>query len=351
MGTPEHSPKGRAPLLNTAAKRMPSRLDTALGDYLKQIKKYALLTAEEERELALRIRAKSTAEAQFLAGRITLQEYERVQRDAAAARDRMIQANLRLVVAVAKNFRNRGLPMEDLVNEGNLGLVHAVDRYDPDVGSRFSTYAGYWIDQAIRRAVQNAGQMIHIPSYLMEQIGEMRLAQQELEERLDRPPTTAEICEQMAIRRARKELLARLHREPTSEEIAEHRQSPRFRRYTQRKAKAIAQAIQACRSRVQGSASPHGDVLLSDALEDTRTPAPFDAVFNQSDAEFVRRLLDRINEREALVLKLRYGLQEGRGKRMTLKEIGREVGLTRERVRQIEREAKQKLEQYMKEML
>lgn len=298
---------------------MAAKLDSALGDYLKQIKKYQLLTADEERDLAMRIRARAQAEEQVAVGEIDVPEYERVQRAAAEARNRMIQANLRLVISVAKNFRNRGLPMEDLVNEGNVGLMNAVDRYDPDVGSRFSTYAGYWIDQAIRRAVQNAQQMIHIPSYLMEQIGHMRLAMRELEEHLGRPPTMNELAEHMDI--------------------------------TQRKAAAISMAIKACTSRMQGSATVDGENTLSESLEDKRTPPPHDAIFNQSDSEFVSRMLQRITDREALVLQLRYGLKDKKGKRMTLKEIGEKVGLTRERVRQIEREAKRKLEEYVKEYL
>ncbi|MFQ5806886.1 MAG: sigma-70 family RNA polymerase sigma factor [Phycisphaerae bacterium] len=160
---------------------MASKLDSALGDYLRAIKQYALLTPEEECELGRKIRDAAEAEERLARDEIGLREHEQIQREAAEARDRMVHANLRLVISVAKNFRNRGLPMEDLVEEGNVGLMNAVDRFDPAVGSRFSTYASYWIDQAIRRAVQNASQMIHIPSYLMEQIGHLRLAMRELE--------------------------------------------------------------------------------------------------------------------------------------------------------------------------
>jgi RNA polymerase primary sigma factor len=295
---------------------MASRLDSALGDYLKAIKQYALLTPEEECELGGKIQAAGQAEQRLAAGEIGLREHEQIQRSAAEARDRMVHSNLRLVISVAKNFRNRGLPMEDLVEEGNVGLMNAVDRFDPTVGSRFSTYASYWIDQAIRRAVQNATQMIHIPSYLMEQIGHMRLALRELGEELGRPPSIEELAKQMEI-------------------------SPR-------KASAISQAIRACTCPTQSTPGDDG-ASVTDTLPDTRTPQPHDAVFSKSDADFVEKMLTRITEREASVLEMRYGLTNG--KRMTLKQIGEAVGLTRERVRQIEKEAKRKLEEYVKEYL
>ena len=247
-------------------------------------------------------------------GEIGMRELERIQRRAAEARNHMVHANLRLVISVAKNFRNRGLPMEDLVEEGNVGLMNAVDRFDPTVGSRFSTYASYWIDQAIRRAVQNANQMIHIPSYLMEQIGNMRLAMRELEEKLGRPASIDELAHHMEI-------------------------SPR-------KAGAISQAIRACTCPTQSTPSDDG-TSVTDSLPDTRMPQPHDAVFSKSDADFVSKMLLRITDREARVLTMRYGLSSG--KRMTLKQIGATIGLTRERVRQIEKEAKRKLEEYVKE--
>lgn len=300
------------------AVRMASNVDPGLTDYLKQIKEYNLLTPEEERELGERIRAAADSQQRLAAGELSIREYERIQRDAAEARNHMIQANLRLVVSVAKHFRNRGLPMEDLVNEGNVGLVNAVDRFDPTVGSRFSTYASYWIDQAIRRAIQNATQMIHIPSYLMDQISQMRLAVRELE--------------------------AKLGRTPTMDELALHLE------ITPRRAAAISKAIKACTCPTQ-MPSADDENSLSESLADTRTPPPFEDMFSQSDADFVQKMLSRITEREAMVLKLRYGLRGKKGKPMTLKEIGEAVGLTRERVRQIEKEAKQKLEEYVKEYI
>ena len=293
---------------------MASKLQSGLSDYLRQVKQFPLLNADQERELGTKIRAAAEAEERLARGELTIQEHERLQREAAEARDQMVQANLRLVISVAKNFRNRGLPMEDLVNEGNVGLMNAVDRFDPSVGSRFSTYASYWIDQAIRRAVQNATQMIHIPSYLMEQIGSMRLAMRELEEKLGRPPSIAEIAQNMDI--------------------------------SARKAAAISQAIRACTCPTQSTPGDDG-TSVTDTLPDTRMPQPHDAVFSKSDADFVTKMLSRITDREARVLKMRYGLSDG--KRMTLKQIGEAVGLTRERVRQIEKEAKRKLEEYVKE--
>lgn len=297
-------------------KTMATKTDPGLGDYLKQIKHFDLLTADEERSLGEKIQAAAHCQQRLAAGEITLQDFNRIQREAAEARNHMIQANLRLVVSVAKNFRNRGLPMEDLVNEGNVGLVNAVDRFDPTVGSRFSTYASYWIDQAIRRAIQNATQMIHIPSYLMDQISQMKLAMRELENELHRPPTVDEVAQQLEI--------------------------------TPRRAKAISKAIKACTCPTQ-SASAADETALTDTLADPRTPQPFDTLFSQSDVDFVQRILSQITEREAMVLRLRYGLR-GKGKRpMTLKEIGKTVGLTRERVRQIEKEAKRKLEEHVQE--
>ncbi len=297
---------------------MASKLDSALGDYLKQIKNYRLLTADEEKELGARVQAAAGADTRLAQGDLTIAEYEAIQRDAAEAREHMIQANLRLVISVAKHFRNRGLPMEDLVNEGNVGLVNAVDRFDPTVGSRFSTYASYWIDQAIRRAVQSASQMIHIPSYLMEQIGHMKLAVRELEESLGRPPSMQEIAQHMAI-------------------------SPR-------KAQAISQAIRACTCPTQETSTEDGTSVTA-SLPDTRTPSPHEELFTESDADFVSAMLSRITDREARVLKMRYGITQKNGKRLTLKEIGEAVGLTRERVRQIEKEAKKKLEDYVKEYI
>ncbi len=294
---------------------MSTTLDSALGDYLKQIKGFKLLTPAEEVELGTLIRAAAQSDERLTKHEIDIADYELTQTKAAQARERMISGNLRLVISVAKKFRNRGLPMEDLVEEGNVGLMHAVDRFDPTVGARFSTYASYWIDQAIRRAVQTATQMIHIPSYLMEQIGQMRMALRTLEEELGRPPSVEELAERMDI-------------------------SPR-------KAKAVAQAIRACACPNQAPAAEDG-TPVTDSLPDTRTPAPDDAALTEAESEYVMNMLARITEREANVLKMRYGLDSD-GNKMTLKEIGKAVGLTRERVRQIEKEAKRKLEEFLVE--
>jgi len=261
-------------------------MESSLQIYLEEINSTALLSADEEKQLARRIMIDNDPQA----------------------RDQMIRSNLRLVVNIAKKYANRGMPLADLIEEGNLGLLRAVESFDPDYGSRFSTYASWWIKQAIKRALINSVQPIHIPAYMVEIIARWKQVTLELEDAIGRTPTMEEISQALKM--------------------------------PPRKMKIIRRAVKAFSSPNQ---MPESDNLMTinEMLEDEKTPRPEDAIFSADEMTTIKRLLDEIDEREAQVLRLRFGLDEKEP--LTLKEIGKRVGLTRERVRQIEKEALEKL--------
>ena len=261
-------------------------MESVLELYLGEINESPLLTADEEKQLARRIIEHSDMEA----------------------RDRMVRSNLRLVVNIAKKFGNRGMPLSDLIEEGNLGLLRAVEGFDPEQGSRFSTYASWWIKQSIKRALINGVQPIHIPAYMVEMISRWKQMTMQLEDQLGRSPSVEEMSEALEM--------------PV------------------RKVKIIWRAVKALASPNQ---MPSGDdsYTINEMLEDNKTIRPDEAVFNADELETLSKLLDELDEREAAVLRLRFGL--GCDEPLTLKEIGKQVGLTRERVRQIEKESLEKL--------
>ncbi|RMH26538.1 MAG: sigma-70 family RNA polymerase sigma factor [Planctomycetota bacterium] len=264
------------------------RVETDLEMYLREIDEVPLLTAEQEKTLGWRI----------------------VNDNCPASREHMIRANLRLVVALAKRYTNRGLPLQDLIEEGNVGLIRAVEGFDPAQGARFSTYGSWWIKQAIKRALINAVQPVHIPAYMVELIAKWKQASRRLEEELGRQPTSQELAERMKL--------------PV------------------KKIKIIKKAVRAVQSRSSGPVDADGEsVRLAGVLRDDRTPKPEEKAILDEELRAIQTLLAAIDEREAEVLRLRYGL-DGRAP-LTLKEIGREIGLTRERVRQIEIHALAKL--------
>jgi RNA polymerase primary sigma factor len=252
-----------------------------LETYLREINETPLLSAAQEKELARRIWQGDNA-----------------------ARDCMVRANLRLVVNIARSYVGKGLDLPDLIEEGNLGLLRAVEGFDPTMNTRFSTYAGYWIKQSIKRALINTGKTIRIPAYMAQLLTEWRRASAALQEALGRPPT--------------------------QEEVAAHMKLPR------RKLNLIKKAIRIHNSAPQTDAAEEGQTIDA-TLMDVRVKTPDTALIESDDVQQVLTLLDRLGEREATVLRLRFGLDGEEPK--TLKEIGERLGLTRERVRQIEREA------------
>jgi RNA polymerase sigma factor (sigma-70 family) len=256
---------------------------TALGWYLDQIKSTPLLTAEQERDLARRIREHSDPHA----------------------REQMIAANLRLVVKIAKQYATPGMTLGDLVAEGNIGLMRAVEEFDPDAGVRFSTYAAWWVKQAIKRAMIQVGQPIRIPAYLVKMVSKWRKAAAAMEARLGRPPTAEEMAKKLRISR--------------------------------RKAEILRHGLQAAAAPSQISSDETS--AIAEMVGDGGEQSPDQALLDASNSPIVQALLKRLEPRERRILELRFGLDGHQGPPRTFKEIGKIVGLTRERVRQLEKKA------------
>jgi len=286
--------------------------DTGLQVYLRQINDAPLLSADEEKRLSRIIRRGRHASELFAQGDISYAEREQVEADAAAAREQMVKSNLRLVVNIAKKYAKRGVTLNDLINEGNLGLIRAVEGFDPDQNTRFSTYASWWIKQSIKRSLINSDKPIHIPAYMVEMISRFREAREQFLETESRPPTVEELAERMEM--------------------------------TVSKVQHIRSAVRAVSTPTHDSECGDG-IALTESIADSRTPAPEDAIFSEAESTRIVALLDALDDRESKILRMRYGLDGEEP--MTLKEIGTRIHLTRERVRQIECEALRKIKEHI----
>ena len=262
-----------------------------LETYLREINEMKLLTAEDEQMLARLI---SQGDAQ--------------------ARDRMVRANLRLVVNIARSYVGKGLALQDLIEEGNLGLLRAVEGFDPEMGTRFSTYASYWIKQSIKRALINSSKTIRIPAYMVELLSKWRRATARLNDELGRMPTQEEIGRILGL--------------------------------PKKKLPIIKKAIQVYNATPQSDQSDSG-WSIGEMVMDERAKSPDEAMIDHDVLKTAIELLDTLDTREATVLRMRFGLNDTPPH--TLKEIGAELGLTRERVRQIETEALARLQHALKD--
>ena len=305
-----------AGLLLIAMNQTASYTPDLLGLYLDEAGSFPLLTKADEMRLGQIIQEGQAAQAALDSGeRVTPSERRRLRKQVAAAEGattQFINANLRLVVSVARKYQWSGLPLGDLIQEGNLGLIHAVEKFDWRKGFKFSTYATWWIRQAIGRAVENTAHTVRVPAHVGDEIRRARRLQGEMEVKLGRPATLAELAEAMGTTESGIAELYRYDSDPMSLDVA---------------------------------VGEDGDTSLGDLVVNRTAESPFEAVASSLLPAEVARFLSRLSDEERQVLRLRYGLD--RGEPRTQGEVGEALQLTAERVRRIERDAIGKLRRHL----
>jgi RNA polymerase primary sigma factor len=287
--------------------------------YLREIGRVPLLTAQGEVALAIRIKAGAEASEQLAdieaAGtpeKLSAAEYRRLQDladDGDEAKSALIQANLRLVVSIAKRYVGRGMQLLDLVQEGNMGLMRAVEKFDHTKGFKFSTYATWWIRQAITRSIADQARTIRIPVHMVESINKVHRVQRQIVQELEREPTVEELAERVGLTPERVREIQRISLDPLS---------------------------------LDSPVGEEDDSFLGDFIKDDDADEPLDVATRQMLQDAVNEVLDELNEREREVVRMRFGLGDNTEAR-TLEEVGREFGVTRERIRQIESKTLAKL--------
>jgi len=286
-------------------------ISDTIGLYLKEAARVPLLTAQEEVDLSQRIEHGRLAREELARGNTSprrARELCNLIEDGWNAREHLIIANSRLVISVAKKYLGRGVPFLDLIQEGNIGLMRAAKKFDYRRGFKFSTYATWWIRQAVTRAIADQGRTIRVPVHMGDQISKMLRAQHHLKQQLSRDPTADELAETLEVTTHKVENMIQASRHPFS---------------------------------LQTPIGDEADEVLGDFIEDQDSPPPDDAATHNILRERLREALSELPAREARILQLRYGLVDGQAH--TLKEVGRKMGVTRERVRQIEAQALRRL--------
>ena len=285
--------------------------DDTIGLYLKEVSRVPLLTAEEEVELAQRIEKGRIAREELAKGNASPRRRQELRlsiEDGWAAREHLITANSRLVISVAKKYMGRGVPFLDLIQEGNIGLIRATKKFDYRRGHKFSTYATWWIRQAVTRAIADQGRTIRVPVHMGDQINKLLRVQHQLTQRLGREPSVEELANALEVPPKKVENMIQVARRPLS---------------------------------LETPTDDEEDSVLGDFIEDDEAAPPDDTATYNLLREHLTEVLNSLPPREVRILQLRYGLLDGQA--YTLEEVGRKMGVTRERVRQIEAQALSRL--------